>query len=85
MTIIFAGLVLIPVVLFLPESYSPILLYWNMVIQSTQRQLTDSASTANDPGVGPTIGPMKMIIVCSFCPSHTVRSYCTGKHKNSAA
>ncbi|KZN92440.1 putative transporter [Penicillium chrysogenum] len=28
MTIIFAGLVLIPVVLFLPESYSPILLYW---------------------------------------------------------
>ncbi|KAJ5184800.1 Major facilitator superfamily domain general substrate transporter [Penicillium cf. griseofulvum] len=28
MTIIFAGLVLIPVVLFLPETYSPILLYW---------------------------------------------------------
>lgn len=27
-TIIFAGLVLIPVVLFLPETYSPILLYW---------------------------------------------------------
>lgn len=28
MTIILAGLVLIPVVLFLPETYSPILLYW---------------------------------------------------------
>ncbi|KAJ5959831.1 Major facilitator superfamily domain general substrate transporter [Penicillium vulpinum] len=28
MTIIFAGLVLIPLVLFLPETYGPILLYW---------------------------------------------------------
>ncbi|KAJ5163045.1 Major facilitator superfamily domain general substrate transporter [Penicillium coprophilum] len=28
MTIILAGLILIPVVLFLPETYSPILLYW---------------------------------------------------------
>ncbi|OQD66891.1 hypothetical protein PENPOL_c004G05375 [Penicillium polonicum] len=28
MTIILAGLVLVPVVLFLPETYSPILLYW---------------------------------------------------------
>ncbi|KAF9250798.1 hypothetical protein DTO006G1_9695 [Penicillium roqueforti] len=28
MTIIFAGVLLIPVVLFLPETYSPILLYW---------------------------------------------------------